>query len=166
MINGQQIQSNNRRNEKSKCTIYCHWSKPLSLWLNIYITFLRRRIVATIAFLRHLIPYHVTSIFRRGHCHVFFCFHSLVLCTSVLKPYFHLQNGKKFLDFCAKLVVLKLLLQFPVTRVLVSDQYLLCFMLCQIRYLNTIHIFFSEFYNVLCILFGFFCVVKLLNIYI
>lgn len=158
MINGQQIevyQSNNRRNEKSKCTIYCHWSKPLSLWLNIYITFLRRRIVATIAFLRHLIPYHVTSIFRRGHCHVFFCFHSLVLCTSVLKPYFHLQNGKKFLDFCAKLVVLKLLLQFPVTRVLVSDQYLLCFMLCQIRNLKTIYIFFSEFYNVLCILFFF-----------
>lgn len=119
--------------------------KPLSLWLNIYITFRRRRIVATIAFLRHLIPYHVTSIFRRAHRHVFFCFHSLVLSTSVLKPYFHLQNGKKFLDFCAKLVVLKLLLQFPVTRVLVSDQYLLCFMLCQIRNLKTIYIFFQNF---------------------
>lgn len=155
MINGQQnevYQSNNRRNEKSKCNIYCHWSKPLLLWLNIYITFLRRRIVATIAFLRRLIPYHVTSIFRRGHRHVFFCFHSLVLCTSVLKPYFHLRNGKEFLDFCAKLVVLKLLLQFPVTRVLVSDQYLLCFMLCQIRYLKTIYIFFLNFtmYYVSC----------------
>lgn len=122
--------------------------KPLSLWLNIYITFRRRRIVAAIAFLRHLIPYHVTSIFRRGHCHVFFCFHSLVLCTSVLKPYFHLQNGKKFLDFCTKLVVLKLLLQFPVTRVLVSDQYLL--FLC---YVKLEILFSSEFYNVLCILF-------------
>lgn len=49
---------------------------------------------------------------------------------------------EKFLDFCAKLVVLKLLLQFPVTRVLLSDQYLLCFMLCQIRNLKPIYIFF------------------------
>lgn len=92
-------QCNNRRIEKSKCTILP--LKPLSLWLYIYITFRRRRIVATIAFLRHLIPYHMTSIFRRGHRHVFFCFHSFVLCSSVLKPYFHLQNGKKFWYLCS-----------------------------------------------------------------
>lgn len=106
---------------------YCHWSHfRYSLWLYIYITFRRRGIVATIAFLRHLIPYHMTSIFRRGHRHVFFCFHSFVLCSSVLKPYFHLQNGKKFWYLCS-IYCFKVIYQFLVTRVLVFNQYLIMF---------------------------------------